>query len=168
MSQGLIGSVTAFYDIQVSKQYRYKYLKSTLTFEKRKYDKLPKWQLMFFQDGADRFLTLVNEHLCTKFSSSDGKTNYIPEISKEQRALMVFARVMLASQEIIDKLKENATSQHVFVTASYPQPKYAIDYPLLLKTLVIPAVVETFPESCIEYQFEPKLLPQKSRRERGD
>ena len=67
---------------------------------------------------------------------------------------MVFARVMLASQAIIDELNENATSQHVFVTSSFPQPKYAIDYPLLLKTLVIPAVVETFPESCIEYQFE--------------
>lgn len=67
---------------------------------------------------------------------------------------MVFARVMLAFQEIIDKLKENVTSQHVFVTASFPQPKYAIDYPLLLKTLLIPAVVETFQENRIQYKFE--------------
>ena len=154
MSHGLLGPVAAFFDIQVSQQYQSEYLKSKSAFEQRKYEELLEWQFKFFRDGADRFLTNISEHLCTKFLSPDGKTSYIPEISKEQRALMVFARVMLASQAIIDELNENATSQHVFVTASFPQPKYAIDYPLLLKTLLIPAVAETFQESCIQYKFE--------------
>ncbi|WP_420421508.1 hypothetical protein [Simkania sp.] len=149
-----------FYDIRVAERCRADYQQSKSAFEQGKLEGMPQWQRTFFNRGADYFLKRLPISQCTPLPRDCDDFLHIPEISEEERALMVFARVHYDSQSIIERLTDKETSGHFFCSESEPQPQYIFNYSLLLEALVIPAVFNAFEahnvhceRECIQSSF---------------